>query len=87
MLLTSHRTHSQDFSELLEDDELEAGGWSESTPDWDETFVEAHWSLVREDLAKAVDETAVDLGVRWLVHESSSDKIEWRDSASHEETG
>tara|TARA_B110000305_G_C19345216_1_gene591279 strand:+ start:284 stop:511 length:228 start_codon:yes stop_codon:yes gene_type:complete len=72
---------------LLEDDELEAGGWSESSPNWDETFVEAHWSLVLEDLSGAVEETVVDLSVRWLVHKSSSDNIEWRNGTSHEETG
>jgi len=72
---------------LFEDHELEASGWRESTPDWDETLVEAHWSLVLEDLGEAIDETVIDLSVRWLVHESSSNEIEWRDGASHEETG
>ena len=74
--LFSDCAHSHNLSELLEDDQLEAGGWSKSTPNWDETFVKAHWSFVFEDLPEAVDETVVDLSIGWLIHKSSSDDIE-----------
>lgn len=82
----SHSTESHNLSKLLEDDKLDTGGWGKSSPNRDETLVESHGSLVGEDLGEAVDETVVDLGIGWLVHKSSSNEIEWRDSASHEES-
>jgi len=86
-LRNSHTSHAHGLSQLLEDDQLEAGGWSESSPDWEESLVETEWSFVLQDLGEAVSEATVEWGLDWLVHQSGSDDVEWGNSAGHEETG
>ena len=72
---------------MLEGDELEASGWGESGPDWDETFVETKRSLLLENAHKSITETIVCLLSGRLVHEQCSAFVEWRDGAGQEETG
>ena len=84
---SSHSSHSSDLSQLLVDDQLEASSWGESSPNWKETLVESERALVLEDLDEAINESIIEFSVGWLVHQPGSDDIEWRHSASHEETG
>ena len=86
ILKSSHSSHTHGLSELFIDDQLEASGWSESTPNRKETFIESEWTFVFEDLREAINETVIDLSVSWLVHQSRSNEIERRDSAGHEES-
>ena len=83
---SSHSSHTSSCSELFIDDQLEASGWSESSPNRKETLVESEWTFTLEDLGEAINETIIELSVSWLVHQSSSDEIEWRHCAGHEET-
>ena len=82
----SHSFQTDDLSELLENDQLEAGGWSESGPDRDEALPESKRSLVLQDLGGTVSESTVQLGIGWLVHKPGSNDVKWRDSACHEES-
>ena len=84
---SSHSSHSSYLSQLLVDDQLEASSWGESSPNREEALVESKRAFVLEDLYEAVNESIIELSVGWLVHQPGSDDIEWRHSASHEETG
>lgn len=66
---------------------MQASGGSETRPDGDEALVETERTLTLEHLGNAVSETVVELGVGGLVHKSSTDDVERRHSARHEETG
>ena len=71
--------------ELLEGNELNASGWSKSGPDWDETFVEAQWSLFLKDAHESATKTFNFSS--FIVHLEGSAFIEWRNCAGKEETG
>lgn len=85
MIKCSHAAEANNFPELLENDQLEAGGRREPGPDWNEALPEAEWALVL-DFHSAVTEATVQLGVRWLVHKPRSNDVEWRDSDCHKES-
>jgi hypothetical protein len=69
---------------------LQAGGWSKSCPDWEESFIESSWTVLSPDLHEAIGKVIVwhiTIFVFLLSHQKGSAHIEWSDSASHNETG
>ena len=72
---------------MFEDDELEASGRREATPDRNKALVETSRAFSSEDLSEAVDKSIVNLGISRLVHQPGSDNIKRRDGAGHKEAG
>ena len=48
---SSYLSQSEEWEslKLVVDNKLEASSWCESCPDWDESFIEAHWSTLLQD--------------------------------------
>ena len=44
---------------MFESDKLNASGWGESRPDWDEALIETEWSLFLENAHESVAKTVV----------------------------
>ena len=53
LLMSSCKSDHRKSLKLLKGDELEASGWGESRPNWEETLVETTWSLSLENMHEA----------------------------------
>ena len=70
--------HAHKSPNLFEDDKLQRGGGCESAPDGYESPPKRPWSLLCDNLGKAVDGVGVNLSIWGLVHQAGADHVERR---------